>query len=77
MNKDNLTSLELSKLLSENETITFRGVSKTIVQWSEQINVCKKSIESRLRRGWTIERTLTATTNTHTYDNCPFNPKNK
>ncbi len=43
------------------KTITCWGESKTIPEWVKdcRVNVCKQTIVSRLRNGWTIEKALT------------------
>lgn len=41
-----------------NVTISYNGVSKTIAQWSEIKGWGYHVIKNRLKRGWSIERTL-------------------
>jgi hypothetical protein len=40
-------------------TITFRGETLTLTQWAPRVGITRKSLEHRLRAGWSIERALT------------------
>ena len=42
-----------------NRFITFRGETKTAVEWSEVTGINRKTIVRRLNNGWSVERTLT------------------
>lgn len=37
---------------------TYKGVSKTLGEWSESLNVTKELIRGRLRRGWSFEEAI-------------------
>ena len=39
--------------------ITFKGLSLTVKDWAARTGICSSSIASRLRCGWSVERTLT------------------
>lgn len=39
-----------------NRLIEFNGVTKTIMEWSELVGVNRGTINSRLSRGWSVER---------------------
>ena len=41
-----------------NRILTFAGRSQTVVEWAEEIGVKANTIQTRLRRGWPIERVL-------------------
>lgn len=42
-----------------NRLLHFSGLTLTMAQWSERLGFRKGTILFRLKRGWTIERTLT------------------
>ena len=42
-----------------NRLITFRGETKTVVEWAEITGINRKGIVWRLNNGWSVERTLT------------------
>jgi len=39
--------------------ITFDGVSLSLGQWAKKTNINRKTLSTRLGRGWPVERTLT------------------
>lgn len=41
-----------------NVRLTFNGESRLIVEWSEVLGIPEKTIQNRLRYGWTHDRTL-------------------
>lgn len=43
-----------------NRRITFGGETLTLAEWTERIGGSKNLIAERLRRGWPLERALTA-----------------
>ena len=43
---------------SSNHVITYNGITKTVKQWSEDININYGTLLSRFLRGWSIERAL-------------------
>lgn len=42
-----------------NKYVTYHGKTKTITQWSRLVGISASTISQRLKRGWTIEQTLT------------------
>ena len=43
---------------SNNKVLTYAGQSKCLTEWAEQLRINKISLEARLRRGWSVERSL-------------------
>nr|DAO73099.1 MAG TPA: intron associated endonuclease [Caudoviricetes sp.] len=39
--------------------IEFNGISMNISEWARKIGISRKSLEGRIKRGWTIEKALT------------------
>lgn len=44
--------------------ITFNGQTKSISQWADVLNIKYKTLDNRLRVGWSIERSLSQPTKT-------------
>lgn len=44
---------------SNNVMLKFKGHTLNLKQWSETLNMNYRALEARLRRGWSIEKTLT------------------
>lgn len=44
---------------SRNHFLEYNGKNQTITEWAEELNINKGTIKSRLKAGWSIERTLT------------------
>lgn len=42
-----------------NTLLTYKGETKSIAQWSEQLGVNHMTLRGRLARGWSVEKTLT------------------
>lgn len=53
------TYKEQNRNKRSNTILAFNGVCKTICEWAEQINISEATICGRLKRGWSIEETLT------------------
>lgn len=53
------TQREQSLNRRSNVFISYNGETKTISEWVEKTNLTYSSIKHRLKRGWSIERTLT------------------
>lgn len=49
---------------NRNKVIDFRGERKPAVEWAESLGLNYKTVLSRLRSGWSVERTLTTPTPT-------------
>lgn len=54
-----VTRKEQANNRRNNRLLTFDGKTRTIAQWSEELNLSSKTIFSRLRRVWSIDKTLT------------------
>lgn len=57
-----------------NAIIEYKGVSKTIAEWSEELNINQHTLSNRIHRGWTIERAFTQRVQIHNRvaKCCPF-----
>lgn len=53
------TPKEQARNLKNNRILTFRGQSKPLAAWAEELGVLNSLIGKRLSRGWTVERALT------------------
>ena len=42
-----------------NVRLTHAGRTQCITEWAEELGICKVTIQGRLYRGWSVERTLT------------------
>lgn len=50
---------------SNNHLITYNGETHTMKQWSEMTGISYEAIRSRLRKNWTVEKTLTVPVKEH------------
>lgn len=41
-----------------NRLITYKGETKTLYEWAEKVGINPHTLESRFRRGWTVEKAL-------------------
>ncbi len=53
------TPIENSNNTRKNVVLTFRGKTQTVAMWARDKGWIPKVIHNRLRRGWTLEATLT------------------
>jgi hypothetical protein len=53
------TKAEQNRNKRNNRLLTFRGVTQTLAEWTRSTNLSHGTIQQRLDRGWSIERTLT------------------
>lgn len=53
------TPKEQANNTRQNHYITYNGITKTISQWAEEIQIPHTILRGRLRMGWSIERMLT------------------
>lgn len=53
------TSSEQSINKSSNLNIEYNGVTKTLKEWSETLNISWDVLHNRLRKGWSVERAFT------------------
>ena len=44
---------------NSNHTLTYSGITKTISQWSDELNIKVVTIQDRIHRGWSDERIIT------------------
>lgn len=56
---------EQSRNRSDNRWIVFNGYERILQDWSELTGLGHKTISTRLKRGWSIERALTTNTPNH------------
>ena len=52
------TQKEQANNKRNNHFVTYKGETKTISQWSEITKIKQGTIQARLKRGWSVERTL-------------------
>lgn len=52
------TSSQQARNRSNNRLLTHRGKTMCLMDWSKETGLTKSCIESRLKRGWSIEETL-------------------
>ena len=53
------TPLEQGRNKRNNHILTFRGESKCLTAWAEEMGLDYRTLLARLRAGWTVERALT------------------
>lgn len=53
------TAAEQQRNTRRTRLITYRGKTQCIADWSIELGIKRKTIQGRLRRGWTVERALT------------------
>ena len=41
-----------------NRLLTYEGKTKTVAQWADELGINNRTILSRLRRGWSVEKAL-------------------
>lgn len=44
----------------DNRHLSFRGQTKVLSEWIEELGLSRAAVNSRLHRGWSVERTFTA-----------------
>jgi hypothetical protein len=52
------TRFEQQRNTRKNVILNFNEQSKTVAEWAETLNIRSGTIRERLRRGWTVEQTL-------------------
>lgn len=53
------TRKEQSRNTSFNRNLTWLGITRPVARWSELLEVPAKRLYERLRKGWSVEKTLT------------------
>lgn len=53
------TATEQARNTRHNKVIAHNGVSKCVTAWAEETGVSAKTLNTRLRAGWSVERALT------------------
>lgn len=53
------TTVEQQRNKTSNHNLTFRGETKCISAWSEELSIPFRRISDRINRGWMVERALT------------------
>lgn len=53
------TKLEQARNQSSNHLLTFNGKTLCITEWAEETGINNRTLRTRLRKGWSIEQTLT------------------
>lgn len=48
-----------------NVILTYNGISQTIMQWSEEINIPYMTLRARIERGWSVQKALTTPVLSH------------
>jgi Fic family protein len=48
---------------SQNKRVEYNGETHTIAEWSDIVGIKQNTITYRLKRGWSVERTLTERVN--------------
>jgi hypothetical protein len=60
------TTKEQARNKSTNKVLTFNGERKILVEWAEELGIPAHILSTRLRRGWSVEKTLTKQYGRHT-----------
>ena len=53
------TAKEQANNRSNNRLITFNGETHNLYEWSDKLNIKRVTLEGRLRKGWSVEKTFT------------------
>lgn len=48
-----------NQIRSDNRILEFNGKSQTLAQWTKEIGICRNGLKERLRRGWSVEKSIT------------------
>jgi hypothetical protein len=54
------TPAEQRRNCSRNINLTFNGRTMCVMDWSTELGIQESTIRARLKRGWSVERSLTA-----------------
>jgi len=58
------TRIQQARNKRNNHVLTWRGKTQTITEWSEELNIPRERLKTRITRGWSIEKALTASPTT-------------
>lgn len=50
---------------TDNVYLTFNNKTQTISEWASELNINYRTLNNRINRGWSVERTLTEKVHTH------------
>lgn len=53
-----ITTLEQNRNRSSNRILRFNGKSACVTEWAQNIGIPKDTLNSRLRRGWSVNKSL-------------------
>ena len=56
------TSKEQNRNRRDNRLLTYQNQTQSIPEWAEETGLSKRTIATRLRRGWSVKETLTIST---------------
>ena len=56
------TAKEQAQNRRSNVFITYKSKTQTISQWADELNIKRKTLTERLRKGWSVERAFTQST---------------
>ena len=59
------TRIEQNNNKRNNTKLTFDGKTQTLAQWARELGVLRETLRSRIRYGWSVEKTLTAPIRKH------------
>lgn len=54
--KRNIKGFELGR--QPKQLLTYQGATRGIAEWSRKLAIKRKTIEERLKRGWSVDRAL-------------------
>ena len=54
-----ITRQEQSYNKTNNHLITYKGETKCLIQWAKEVGIDHRTIQVRLKSGWTVEKALT------------------
>lgn len=58
-------NIQQARNRGNNRPLTFNGKTQTLAEWAEETSIPYFTLHTRLRRGWSIEQTLTERANNH------------
>lgn len=56
-----ITMSEQAKNKRTNVYLTYNGITDTVAGWTKRIGCGRETLRERLKRGWSVEKTLTVT----------------